>query len=265
MNIYIQELKMSVKSMVYWTIGMVTVLIFFMSMFTAISNEAAMMQQVMSSFPPEFVKALGLSNFDLSSLIGYYAFLFTYILLIASIYAMKSGISVLSEEVRAKTVDFLLVKPIRRTKIVTAKLMSILTNVLIQNIIYSITTLIVLNIVSEQLYDKNILILINLSILMVQLFFVALGLLLAVVIKKIKTVLPITLGIVFGFFVLFLLYQSVTDSKLAFITPFAYFDVSNIIETGSFKSGFVALDLTLVLIFIALSYFIYNKKDMPSV
>jgi len=265
MNIYIQELKMSVKSMVYWTIGMIAVLILYMSMFPSISKEAAMMQQVMSSFPPELVAALGLSNFDLSSLIGYYAFLFTYILLIASIYAMKSGISVLSEEVRAKTADFLLVKPVSRTTIVTAKLMSVLTNILIQNVIYSIAAFVVLNVVTEQSYDKKTLLLINLSILLVQLFFISLGLLLSVVIKRIKTVLPITLGIVFGFFVLFLLYQSLTDSMLAYITPFAYFDASYIIEAQSLKSSFVVLDIALMLIFTALSYFIYNKKDMPSV
>ncbi|MGB7604792.1 MAG: ABC transporter permease subunit [Lutisporaceae bacterium] len=265
MNVYIQEMKMSVRSMIYWTVGMVATLILFMSMFPALSKEATMMQKVISSFPPELIKALGLSTFDLSSLTGYYAFLLTYILLIASIYAMKSGISVLSEEVRAKTADFLLVKPITRTTIVTAKLISVLTNVLIQNIIYSIAVFIVANLVAEQPYDKNVLMLVNLSILLVQLFFIALGLLLSVVIKKIKTVLPITLGIVFGFFVLFLLYQSLTDSGLAYITPFAYFDASYIIEAESFKSGFVVLDIVLILVFTALSYLIYNKKDMPSV
>lgn len=265
MNIYIQELKMSVKSMVYWTIGMVAVLILYMSMFPSLSKEAATMQRVLSSFPPEIIKALGISAFDLSSLMGYYGYLFTYILLIASIYAMKSGISVLSEEVRAKTADFLLVKPISRIAIVNAKLMSVLTNILIQNIFYGIAAFIVLNIISEQSFDKNILMVINFSILMVQLFFIALGLLLSVLMKRIKTVLPITLGVVFGFFVLFLLYQSLTDSGLAYFTPFAYFDAAYIIKAGSYKSGFVALDITLIVIFTVLSYLIYNKKDMPSV
>jgi ABC-2 type transport system permease protein len=265
MNVYIQELKMSVKSMIYWTIGLIAVLLLFMSMFPVISKGAALMEKVLESFPPEFIKALGLSTFNMSSVEGYYAFLFTYIILIASIYAMKAGISVLSEEVRAKTSDFLVVKPIARTNIVTAKIMSVLTNVLIQNIIYGIATFAIAGNFAEQSYEKGILMLINLSLLLVQLFFVGFGLLLSVVIKKIKTVLPITMGVVFGFFVLFLLYQSLSDSKLAYITPFAYFDASYIIETQSLKSGFVILDIALIIIFTVLTYIVYNKKDMPSV
>lgn len=265
MNVYIQELKMSVKSMIYWTIGLIAVLLLFMSMFPVISKGAALMEKVLESFPPEFVKAMGLSTFNMSSVEGYYAFLFTYIILIASIYAMKAGISVLSEEVRAKTSDFLVVKPITRTNIVTAKIMSVLTNVLIQNIIYSIATFAITGSFAEQSYDKGILMLINLSLLLVQLFFVGFGLLLSLVIKKIKTVLPITMGVVFGFFVLFLLYQSLSDSKLAYITPFAYFDASYIIEAQSLKSGFVILDIALIIVFTILTYLVYNKKDMPSV
>lgn len=265
MNVYIQELKMSWKSMLNWTIGLLAALIFFMSLFPAISKDAAVMQEVLSKFPPELVKALGMSSFDLSTYLGYYSFFFTYLVLIASIYAMKSGISVLSEEARAKTSDFLLVKPIKRTAIVTAKIMSVLTNVLLQNIIYLIATFVVADTLASQLYDKGTLLLINISMLLVQLFFIALGLFLSVIMKRLKTVLPITLGIVFGFLVLFMLYQTLADPKLAYITPFAYFDVAYTLSAKSFKTGLFLLDVILVLAFIVLTYIIYKKKDMPSV
>jgi ABC-2 type transport system permease protein len=265
MNVYIQELKMSWKSMVYWTIGLLAALTFFMTMFSSISKDAAVMQEILSKFPPQLVKALGMSSFDLSSFLGYYSFLFTFLVLIASIYAMKSGISVLSEEARAKTSDFLLVKPIKRTTIVTAKIMSVLTNVLIQNVIYIIASFIIANTVADQSYDKGTLLLINISMLSVQLFFIALGLFLSVIMKRLKTVLPVTLGIVFGFLVLFMLYQTLSDSKLAYITPFAYFDVAYTLAAKGFKTNLFILDIILVLAFIALTYIIYNKKDMPSV
>lgn len=265
MNVYIQEMKIAARSMLYWTIGLLAALIFFMSMFSSLSKDAAVLQEILSSFPPEFVKLLGLSTFDLSTYLGYYSFLFTYLVLIASIYAMKSGISVLSEEARAKTSDFLLVKPVSRTTIVTAKIMSVLTNVLIQNIIYIITAFIVADAVAGKPYDKGTLLLINVSMLLVQLFFVALGLFLSVVMKKLKTVLPVTLGIVFGFLVLFMIYQTLADPKLAYITPFAYFDVAYTLTAKGFKTGFFVLDIILIIAFTALTYIIYKKKDMPSV
>lgn len=265
MNVYLQELKVSILSAVYWTIGMLAMLLMFMQMFPAFSKDAAVMQQIISKFPPEFAKALGLSTLDLSSIMGYYGFLFTYILLIGGIFAMKSGIAVLSEEIRAKTADFLVVKPITRTTIVTAKLLSVLTNIVLLNILYVSCAFILVKLMSDKPYDVKAFFLINLSLLLVQLFFASLGLLIGVVMKKIKTVLPVALGLVFGFFVLQLLNQSLADAKLAYITPFAYYDISFIIETASYKTEFLVINCLLVIAFTAAAYYIYNKKDMPSV
>ena len=265
MNVYIQELKMSARSAAYWTLGMLVLLLMFMQMFPAFSKDAAVMQQIISKFPPEFAKALGLSTLDLSNVMGYYGFLFTYMLLIGGIFAMKSGISVLSEEVRAKTADFLVVKPITRTAIVTAKLFSVLTNIVLQNIVYTSLAFIVIESISKEPYDLKVFFLINLSLLLVQLFFASLGLFVGVAMKKIKTVLPVALGMVFGFFVLQLLNQSLTDAKLGYITPFAYYDIAYIIETVSYKPEFFIINCFLVIGFTAAAYLIYNKKDMPSV
>lgn len=256
---------MGAKSFTYWTLGILAILVIFMLMFPAISQDAALIQQLLNNFPPEFSKALGLTNLDLSDALGYYGFLFTYILLIGSIYAMKSGVSVLSEEARVKTTDFLLVKPVSRNLIVSAKIISVLTNLVSQNFIYLFVAFIVLKLSSSNSFDFMVFILISLSLFLVQMFFVAFGLLLSVCIKRVKTVLPITLGVVFGFFVLQLLNQSLSDNKLAYITPFAYFDVPQIIKTSVYKPVFLVLDIVLIIIFTLLAYIIYNKKDMPSV
>lgn len=265
MNIYIQELKMSVKSLIYWTFGMLLALMFFMLLFPAISQDAALMNQLISKFPPELTRALGLTTLDLSMALGFYGYLFLFILLIGSVYAMKSGMSVLSEEIRAKTADFLLSKPISRNTIVTAKIMSVLSLLVLQTVFYIIGAFIVVNLTTNQLFDRTTFLLINLSLLLVQLFFAALGLLLSVIVRKIKTVLPIALGIVFGFYVLQMLNQSLTDSNLAYITPFAYFDISKIVATGAYESNYLIINTFMILGFTILTYIIYNKKDMPSI
>ncbi len=265
MNVYLQELKMAVSSAIYWTIGLLLMMTLYMMMFPALSKDVSAIQEIFNNFPPEFVKALGLTTFDLSNIIGFYGYLFTYILLIGSVYAMKSGISVLSEEVRSKTSDFLVAKPISRNRIVTAKLMSVLTLIIIQNIIYTIGAFTVAHMIATTSFNQSIFLLINVSLFLVQLFFVALGLLISVLMKKIKTVLPITLGIVFGFFIIQMLNQSLDDAKLAYITPFAYFDAADIIESASFDITFFILNMIIILIFTVLTYFIYNKRDMSSV
>lgn len=265
MNIYLQELKMSLRSVLNWTLGMLAMVFFFMLMFPAVSKDAAAMEQIISKFPPELTRALGLTTLDLSTVLGFYGFLFTYILLIGSVYAMKSGFSVLSEEIRSKATDFLVTKPVSRATIVTAKWMSVMTFILLQNIIFIIGSIVIVKVTADQSFHLGTFLLIDLSLLFVQLFFVALGMLLSVIIKKVKSVLPITLGIVFGFFVLQMLNQSLADEKLTYITPFAYFDFSKIITNINYDYIYLVVDLIIITICTVFTYIIYNKKDMPSI
>lgn len=265
MNIYRQEMKMSLRSMISWSLGLLLVLLFFMFMFTAISQDAALITQMTSQFPPAVVRALGLSSLDLSTVLGFYGYVYLFILLTGSVYALKSGISALSEEVRAKTADFLVSKPITRTTIVTAKIMSVITLVVLQTVIYIGGAFIITQLITNQYFDEATFLMINLSLFLVELFFVGLGLLLSVIIKRIKTVLPIALGIVFVFWILQMLNQSLADPILAYLTPFAYFDIAKIIATGSYETVYLFCDAILIAFFTVLTYIIYQHKDMPSV
>jgi ABC-2 type transport system permease protein len=264
MNIFSQELKMSAASMIYWTASIVLFVLLFMFMYPPISKDIQVIESILSNFPPELRRALGMTTLDLSQVLGFYGFLFIYILLIGSVYAMKSGISVLSEEIRSKTADFLLVKPVPRTRIVSAKILSILSNLIVQNLLFMFISYIIISSYVNGSLDTRTFILINLSLFQVQLFFAAVGLFLSVLIKKIKTVLPVSLGVVFAFFVIQMINQSLNDPKLAYITPFAYFDVSKIIQNVGYDTSFLIINIIIIFILTALTYIIYQKKDIPS-
>lgn len=265
MNIYRQETRMNQLPMLYWTVGMLLGLLFFMFMFPAVAKDASVISQITSQFPPEVIRALGLNTLDLSTVLGFYSYVFVFILLVGAVYALKLGISALSEEIRAKTADFLLSKPVRRTAIVSAKTLSIITLLLLQNLIYVPLALLITRLTTRQEFDLHIFLLINLTLILIELFFMALGLLLSVIIKKIKNVLPIALGTVFAFWVIQMLNQTLADPTLAYLTPFAYFDLTRIIASGGYEYRYLLTNLILVILFTALAYFIYQRQDMPSV
>jgi len=265
MNIYWHELKMSMGSMLYWTLAMLLGLLFFMMMFTAVSQDAALINQIVRQFPPEIVRALGLSTLDLSTVLGYYGYVFTFILLLASVCILKMSISALSEEIRMKTADFLLSKPVSRNAVVTAKVISVITLLALQTAIYLLGALIIVNTITAQPYNKSVFLLINLSIFLVGLFFAGLGFLISVAVKKIKAVLPVALGTVFGFAILQMLNQSLADPVLAFFTPFAYFDIAKIVAAGAYERIYIFTDVVLSIFFTLLTYIIYRYKDIPSV
>lgn len=62
-------------------------------------------------------------------------------LLVGAIYALKSSLSSLSEEIRARTADFLFVKPVDRSRVITAKLAAVLVNLVVFNLTTLLTSL----------------------------------------------------------------------------------------------------------------------------
>lgn len=265
MNIVKHELKMSYKSLFSYTLSMFMVFSIFLFFFGAFKEGAALIDKLLQNFPPEFKAAFGFADVNLSEFNGYLSFIFGYIVLIGAVFAMKLGLSVLSEETRVKTADFLLSKPIKRTQIVTAKLFSVLILVIIQNVILYTLTLTETLIVINNDFSLKVFTLLSMSILLVQLFFIGVGMFLSVIIKKIKNVMPITLGVVFGFFIIELVNQSLLEAKLTYLTPFSYFKGSSIISSAAYDIKYLLLDLVFFAILITLSYVVYQRKDIHAV
>lgn len=262
MNMYFRELKFYRKSAILWIASLISVTFIFMAMFPAISNDMADLNTMLQGFPENIKKAFGLNSLNLSTIIGYYSYVFSFIVLAAGIQAMNLGISSLSMETRDKTADFLLSKPVSRKEIVTSKLLASITILGITNILYFISSLIMADIFKKESFSIKTLFVVSFSMFLIQLIFVSLGILLAAVMKKIKAVLPLSLGLVFGFYVISLLASSVNDEKLKYITPFSYFDRTYIINNGYYQMSYLLLTFIVVLVSISLSYVIYSKKDI---
>ena len=266
MNILLQELKMTYRTLIAYTISMIAIFCFFLVFFESFSKDTAVLEKLLSNFPKEFKAALGLSDVNMSELIGYLSFLFNYLVLIGSIFSLKLSISALSEEIRTKTADFLFSKPVTRTQLFISKLLAVICNITIQNlIIFPAFYLIIFIFLPDQDLNFKIFTLMCLSIFLVQLFFIGIGFIVAVSFKKIRSVMPMTLGIVFLYFILEFINQSISDKKLALLTPFAYFKGSDIIKLSAFQGKYIACVLLVFILGSLISLFIYHKKDIPSV
>ncbi len=265
MNVYLQELKMYRKSLITWTIALVVLVVLILSMFPAIAKDAQLLNKLLSAFPEGIQKALGLTTLDLSTVLGFYSFVFIYVLLVGSIQAMNLGTSILSAEVRERTADFLLVKPINRSRIITYKLLAALTNIAITNVVYILAAKLMMDIVKKAPYDTKAFFLVTFTLLFLQLYFIAFGIAVSVFFKKIRTVLPISLAAVFGFYIIYLLNQTLHDAKLSYVTPFAYFEPAYIVSNVQYDVTYVAVAVGFFTVFTIVSYGIYTKKDIPAI
>ncbi|HZK70443.1 MAG TPA: ABC transporter permease subunit [Clostridia bacterium] len=264
MNMYIHELKVYRKSTIVWTLSLIAIVILFMSIFPAFAKDAATFQKYIDSIPKALTAALGITSLDLSVL-GFYSVIFTYIMLCGAIQAMNIGLSIVSNEERGKTADFLLSKPITRQQIITSKLLAALTSIVITNIIFITVATIVLQSVKTEPFSINKFALISLSLFLTQLIFVSMGVFISIIVKKIKSVLPISLGIVFGFFIIGMLGSVIGDDVAKYITPFKYFDPAKIIKNSAYETQFVVITIVFVILATVGSYVLYSKKDMANV
>lgn len=262
MNIVRQEFRMAYKSLIYYTVGMLAIVYIFLAYFETFSKDTAMLNELLSNFPPEFKAAFGFADVDLSKISGYISFIFGYVVLFGAVYGMKLGISVLSEETRAKTADFLISKPVKRLRIASAKLAAIFVCLILQNILLYALILPAAVSAAKGDLDVKIFTLISFSVFLVQVFFVGIGLFISVLMRKIKSVMPVTLAVVFMFFIIELINQSLLEEKLTYLTPFSYFKGSDIISRAGYDPGYLAIDIAVFALFTFLSLAIYRKKDI---
>ena len=180
MNIYKHELKMKIKSVAIWSVSIFLLILVYLSAFGSLTEDTAMLSEMMSSFPEELLIAFGMTDMDFSSVLGFYGVVFLFIQVCLAIQAANYGFSLVSIEERELTADFLLAKPIGRPRILTSKLLAALTSLTITNAVVWISSFVVIKMVREgEEYDTQALVILLLSIIIFQLVFLTVGMLIS--------------------------------------------------------------------------------------
>lgn len=266
MNIYLNELKALRKSIIIWACSMIALSFIFIGMYPTVAKDTADFKALLSNYPATVRAMLGINLDYLSTLVGFYSMVFSFILLCGTIQAMNLGVSILSKESRERTADFLLVKPVSRTSIVTAKLLVALSAILITDAIFYVASILLASAVHAGEYSGKLFFLINLIMLFEQLIFLAIGMFVSVFFKKLRSVLPISLGFVFGFYMISaILATGENEEALRLLSPFQYFNVTYVIEHSAYEIPYLLLSAVIIIICITASYIIYRKKDIHAV
>lgn len=265
MNMYLYELKAYRNATMIWTASVAGLVLLMMSIYPSFADDAETFMEVIASMPESVVQAIGIQIDSIASLLGYYSYIFLYVSLCGAIQAMHLGSSILSKETREKTADFLLAKPVTRGAIMTSKVLASLTLLLATNIIYFAVASLIASAVALEPYDYGAFALISLSLLLVQLIFLAMGVAAALLLPRIKTVLPVTLGTVFAFFILTFVSSSTGDGVLRYVTPFHYYDRAYIILHSGYETGFVAATIVIIAACTLFGYIRYQKRDVHAV
>lgn len=266
MNIIGFELKSQRKSTIFWILSLIALAALYLSMFPLIAQDGEEYKNLLANYSPTIREMLGIQIDYLTSLFGYYSMIFSFVLLGGAIQAMNLGLSLLTKESRERTADFLFVKPISRTTVMTAKLIAAFLLLIITNTVFFGGSFLLATLVKQEDFEFGTFLLINLTLLSVQIIFFSLGLVISVFFRKLKAVLPLSLGIVFGLYLAgSLLTTGEHGNIVRYFTPFKYFDILYIIQNRSYEFSYFLTGLAVTVISIAVSYIIFVRKDIHAV
>lgn len=265
-NIFRHEVNIRVRSVVIWSLSIAALVLFFFSIFPSFAEDAALSNELVAKFPKELRDAFGLGKVDMSTILGFFTLVFVFIQLCLAIQAGNFGFGLVSIEETEKTADFLLTRPVSRFQIFISKLLAAIGCLLITEIIVGLAILLAITMLKgERTYDAPTLWLLLLSMPIFQLFFLSVGLLISLLVKKVHNVTPFSLGLAFGAYVINAFSGVFGDVKLEYITPFKHFDPVHIVQNFSFDTRLVLINVAVTVVSLAISYWLYIRRDIHAV
>lgn len=265
MNVFSKEMKSNIKSLIIWCCAQVFIIYAGMMKYQGFSDSNVDMNKLMAGFPKEVMVVFGVGSVDLSQVAGFYSVFFLYFMLLAAIHAVMFGAVVVSKEERDHCADFIYTRPIRRFQVIMPKLLAGVINILIFNMVTFAASVFFISQHNDGdgLFNKVSLTMLALFIL--QLFFLALGALFGTTLKNTKLATSVSSAFVLGFFLLSVavdLYDKLDFLKI--VTPFKYFEGSVLMIDGRLSFYSAVILLIASGIFIGVSFFAFNKRDLTT-
>ena len=264
-NIFKHEFRMNLNSVVVWSIAVTALMFVYISMFSSFTKDAELLNEMMANFPEELLAAFGMTGIDLSTILGFFSIAFLLAQICLAIQASNYGFSMVSIEERELTADFLLAKPVGRTRILTSKFLAALSGLTITNIVVWISSFGFLQLFKgDRTYEGKPLLLLLLSIIVFQLFFLSVGLVISLMVKRVRSVTPYSMALAFGMYVLSVFGDMLGENILEKITPFQHFNAQYILQNAAYDFSLVIISVSVIVISLVGGYLLYNRRDIPS-
>jgi ABC-2 type transport system permease protein len=255
MNVFKFELKSNYKRAIGFLITTLIFSIMTIIYYFALENDMQMIYNLMKEYPEPLQRAFG-SELILNGLLGYYAsFPMVFILIIQNIFAIYLSIFIFNREMKEKVTDFLYTKPKTRVSIYLSKIMAIMTILMINNIFLYTIIYSLLNFIGD--FNNLVFFLFTFSTVLIQTFFVFLGILITSFSKKIKSPITVAMTIVMSLFA----FSTFAEEKLRPLIVFSYFEFKHILNNISLELEYLLLIVGLTLLMFIISITKFMKKE----
>lgn len=260
--VYIKELKQEMKAFCIWTASIAFMMLVCILMFPEMKGEMDTISDVFANMGG-FTAAFGMDKLSFGELMGFYGIECGNIIgLGGGFFAALVGISALSKEEKEKTAEFLLTHPISRFSVITQKLLSVLTQVILLNGIVVAVACASAAMIGEEFQTKEFLLL-HLAYLIMQLEIACICFGISAFIKRGS--IGIGIGVALAFYFMNIVCNiSEKADFLRYTTPYAYADASRIISEATLEGGLIVMGTAMAVIGVAVGYVKYLRKNIAA-
>jgi ABC-2 type transport system permease protein len=261
-NIYLRELKANLKSLLIWVAISAVFVLIGISKFSSFAGNPDMLA-LLDSVPPAFLDAFSMRALNLTTLNGFFGMMSIYFFLMGAMAAALWGSDIITKEERDRTVEFSLVLPISRSRVITAKALAALTNCVLYALFMWGISLVAVRAYQPDQAVYDFLLLLMVSLLLLELIFLAVGLLLGCAMKHRKLAGSTAIGIILAAYFMAMLTSIQPDLDfLNYLSPFKYFDAVRLLNDGHIESLSLLLTAGIVGVCLAAAYWAYNRRDL---
>ncbi len=268
-NIVQFEIKRNFRSLLIWSIivSLITILLMMFFPFLQNSSMQDIMKAKMDAMPESMRKSFDMELFtNLSSVTNYFASVYQNILMALCIFAAMYGTNSLIKEEGEGTIELLYARPITRSMIVKAKMVShllMLTLLVIVTTIVSVATCLIFS-TNEQdpMSVINKIKLMSMAGFITSVVYMSVGFLLSAIIKNPTHATGAFFGLFFITYIVGMLSKMVDKvSFLRFLSPYQYAEPASILKSG-YDPIYAVLSLIIIISASIATFMVYMKKDL---
>lgn len=260
MTLMKHELKQGWKALAIWTASIGFFIVICVLLYPEMKGQMESVNDMFASMGA-FTSAFGMDRLNFGTFLGFYSVECGNILgLGGAFFASMIAINVLAKEEKEHTAEFLLAHPVGRTKIVFEKLLSVLIQIVLLNVIVFALTIVSVVFVGEKIPWKE-LGLLHTAYLLVQLELAGVCFGISAFLRRSG------LGIGFGlatvmYFLNIIANISEQAEFLKYITPFGYAEGADIIEKTALDANLILPGMACAVIAIVIGFCKYIRKDI---
>ncbi len=260
MTLFVHELRSNKLSLIIWSAALSFMLAVCILIYPEMSSQMSEMNDMFSDMG-SFSDAFGMNGINFGEFEGYFVVECGNVLgLGGAVFAAIFGISALYKEEHNKTAEFLLTQPISKKRIVTEKLLSAVSLIIVMNLtVFAVTVISVLAIGEKVSFGTLALVFIAYLLMQIEIGLITFGI--SAFAKR--GALGIGIGVAFiSYFVNIISNLTEALSFLKYITPFGYTDGSVILESSSLEWKYLITATLISVCAVLLAYKKYAKKDI---